>query len=576
MKEVLDDIERWRAAGQRVAVARVVGIEGSGPRDPGAAMAVSDDGEVAGSVSGGCVEGAVVTEALEVLDGERERGIVTSATPTTRRSRSASPAAAPSTSSSSRSTGERGSTAPVYERCATRCAAERAGRRWRPSSTGPDVGAKLLVRPGGEPLGTLGDPDLDRVVGPRRARRARGRAHVDPPLRRARRGPRGRACRVFIESFAPPPRMMIFGAVDFTAALARVGQGARLPRRPCATPAPVFATRAAVPDGRRGRRRLARPLPREGRRPTSGPRDAVCVLTHDPKFDVPAIVGALADRRRLPRRDGVAAARTTSAIERLREAGVDRRRASPGSWRRSGSTSAPARRRRPRSRSAPRSSPCAPAARRRRLRDSCRPHPHVDGRRAAVLAAGAGSRASRVRRTSCWHRSTAAGGVRGPSDTRWRRGWTRPSSSPVRSTSTASCQAVPAWCATTRWAEGQATSLQAALAAAGDAGHDAVVVGLGDQPLVPPDAWRAVAAPPGATAPIAVATYGGRRRNPVRLGAVGVAAAADRGRRGRPVAHAATARSRRRSSVQRRPGRHRHGRGPGPVGRRPGPPSERS
>ena len=77
MKEVLDDIERWRSAGHRVAVARVVGTEGSSPRDAGATMVVSDDGEVAGSVSGGCVEGAVVTAALEVLNGERERGIVT-------------------------------------------------------------------------------------------------------------------------------------------------------------------------------------------------------------------------------------------------------------------------------------------------------------------------------------------------------------------------------------------------------------------------------------------------------------------------------------------------------------------
>ncbi|MGI8492626.1 MAG: XdhC family protein [Acidimicrobiales bacterium] len=69
MKEVLDDIERWRSAGKRVAVARVVGVEGSGPRQPGATMVVNEDGEVAGSVSGGCVEGAVVTEALEVLSG---------------------------------------------------------------------------------------------------------------------------------------------------------------------------------------------------------------------------------------------------------------------------------------------------------------------------------------------------------------------------------------------------------------------------------------------------------------------------------------------------------------------------
>jgi xanthine dehydrogenase accessory factor len=77
MRDLLPDIERWRAAGHRVAVARVVGLDGSGPRDPGAAMAVSDAGEVAGSVSGGCVEGAVVTEALAVLAGEHERGVVT-------------------------------------------------------------------------------------------------------------------------------------------------------------------------------------------------------------------------------------------------------------------------------------------------------------------------------------------------------------------------------------------------------------------------------------------------------------------------------------------------------------------
>ena len=73
MREVLDDIDRWRSAGKRVAVARVVDVEGSGPRQPGAAMAVNEDGEVAGSVSGGCVEGAVVTEALEVLGGATPR-----------------------------------------------------------------------------------------------------------------------------------------------------------------------------------------------------------------------------------------------------------------------------------------------------------------------------------------------------------------------------------------------------------------------------------------------------------------------------------------------------------------------
>ena len=77
MKELLDDIDRWRAAGARVAVARVIDIEGSGPREPGAAMAVNESGEVAGSVSGGCVESAVVQEALAILAGEAPSRIVT-------------------------------------------------------------------------------------------------------------------------------------------------------------------------------------------------------------------------------------------------------------------------------------------------------------------------------------------------------------------------------------------------------------------------------------------------------------------------------------------------------------------
>lgn len=72
MREIIADLDRWKRQGKRVAVARVVDIEGSGPRLPGAAMAVNEDGDVAGSVSGGCVEGAVVVEALQSLeDGSR-------------------------------------------------------------------------------------------------------------------------------------------------------------------------------------------------------------------------------------------------------------------------------------------------------------------------------------------------------------------------------------------------------------------------------------------------------------------------------------------------------------------------
>jgi len=77
MNDLLDEIDRWRHAGERIAIARVVDVEGSGPRDPGAAMAVTQSGEVAGSVSGGCVEGAVVAEALAVLAGDRAPGVIT-------------------------------------------------------------------------------------------------------------------------------------------------------------------------------------------------------------------------------------------------------------------------------------------------------------------------------------------------------------------------------------------------------------------------------------------------------------------------------------------------------------------
>ncbi len=76
MREILEDLEKWRSAGKEIVIARVVDLEGSGPREPGASMAVNEDGEVTGSVSGGCVEGAVVSEALQIMES-KERRIVT-------------------------------------------------------------------------------------------------------------------------------------------------------------------------------------------------------------------------------------------------------------------------------------------------------------------------------------------------------------------------------------------------------------------------------------------------------------------------------------------------------------------
>jgi xanthine dehydrogenase accessory factor len=73
MLDVLETIERWRSEGQRVALATVVAVEESAPRDPGAVMAVNERGDVAGSVSGGCVESAVYDEAQDAIASGRAR-----------------------------------------------------------------------------------------------------------------------------------------------------------------------------------------------------------------------------------------------------------------------------------------------------------------------------------------------------------------------------------------------------------------------------------------------------------------------------------------------------------------------
>ena len=156
---------------------------------------------------------------------------------------------------------------------------------------GLGVGAKLLVTPDGAPRGTLGDPDLDRVV----ARDALGElAAARSGIRHY--GPQGQANQtdlaVFVESHAAPPRMVIFGAVDFTASLCRVAKVLGYHVTVCDARA-VFATRARFPSADEVVVDWPqRVLEEVGHR--LGPVDAVCVLTHDPKFDVPAIQGALA------------------------------------------------------------------------------------------------------------------------------------------------------------------------------------------------------------------------------------------------------------------------------------------
>jgi xanthine dehydrogenase accessory factor len=184
---------------------------------------------------------------------------------------------------------------------------------------GPAIGAKLLIRPDADPIGSLGDPELDRVV----ARDAVGELAIGS-TRVRRYGPHGEARRddvsVFIESFVPPAKMIIFGAVDFAAALTQVAKVLGYRVTLCDA-RELFATRARFPFADEvvvdWPHRL---LAKIGPELTS--RDAVCVLTHEAKFDVPAIVAALAtDIGYL----GAMGSRRTNddRAKRLREAGVD-------------------------------------------------------------------------------------------------------------------------------------------------------------------------------------------------------------------------------------------------------------
>ena len=291
MKEILAELDRWQQAGEQAAVARVIDLEGSGPRSPGAAMAVTAGAEVVGSVSGGCVEGAVVAESLEVM-AAGDRRIVTFGY-----SDDEAFAVGLTCGGTIHLFVEPLEWGPVHDALASDLATE-SPAALATVVEGPAVGAKMLVRPEGVPaVGSLGTAALDRAV----QRDARGELVAGRSgLRRystdgeySEQGEiRGAEVAVFVESFAPPPRMLIFGAVDFTAALARVAKVLGYRVTVCDA-RPVFATTKRFP--------MAddvvvswpdRLLDETGH--GLGPRDAVCVLTHDAKFDVPAICSALA------------------------------------------------------------------------------------------------------------------------------------------------------------------------------------------------------------------------------------------------------------------------------------------
>lgn len=190
---------------------------------------------------------------------------------------------------------------------------------------GPSLGGHLLVAGTDEVSGSLGHPELDRVV----ARDARAELEAGRSGIRTY-GPEGQTTpedlvdtpmvRVFVESWSPPPQMWIFGAVDFTAALAKVAKVLGYRVTVCDA-REIFATRRRFPMA--DEVRVAWPGAMFSERGDSlTARDAVCILTHDPKFDVPAIQGALATTVGYI---GVMGSRRTHErrLERLAEAGVE-------------------------------------------------------------------------------------------------------------------------------------------------------------------------------------------------------------------------------------------------------------
>ncbi|AEW99533.1 XdhC family protein [Streptantibioticus cattleyicolor] len=316
MLDIADELNRWVEQGRDFAVATVVTVGGSAPRGPGAALAVDDRGEAVGSVSGGCVEGAVYELCVQALqDGTVVRE---------RFGYSAEDAFAVGLTCG----GEVDVlVTPVRADAADRAvfaAAVAAAARGEAAAlvrvaAGPEhlLGRALLVRPDGSAEGGFGvAAELDgAVAGRARAMLEAGRTGVfdiaeDGSYCDA-------ALTVFVESSLPPPRMIVFGAIDFAAALVRVGAFLGYHVTVCDA-RPVFATRARFPEADE----IVVEWPhRYLRRTRTDGRTVVCVLTHDAKFDVPLLVEAL----RLPVAfvGAMGSRRTHEDRERrLREAGV--------------------------------------------------------------------------------------------------------------------------------------------------------------------------------------------------------------------------------------------------------------
>ena len=248
MNDVLPELQNWIERGDRIALATVVAVKKSAPRPPGAKMAVNEDGEIIGAVSGGCVEGAVVEIADRVLDGAPPQlvhfGIA---------DEEAWDVGLPCG-------GEIDVWIQEYQPGRFTEIARAGGRAAEVTLLeGAGPGAKLLFEEDGTVSGTLGAPELDDE-----ARRAAEEllwtetSELHGPL--------------FVDLIAPPPRLILFGAVPIAAALCTLARVTGW-RRYVVDPRQRFATAGALPRRRAGDRRLARGGVRAAGRDRSGDLD---------------------------------------------------------------------------------------------------------------------------------------------------------------------------------------------------------------------------------------------------------------------------------------------------------------
>jgi xanthine dehydrogenase accessory factor len=315
VRDILDTIAKWWAEDETFALATVVSTFRSAPRDPGAALAVEDGGEVIGSVSGGCVEGAVYELATEVTANGQSV--------LQRYGFSDDDAFAVGLTC--------GGIIDIFVEQVSKTTFPELGDIHEAVGRGEPVAVATVISGPGRTgarrviwgdaarpaTGSLGSGErLDSAVDDDvRGMLAQGLTGI---RRYGEHGERlGDELAVFVNSFAPPPRMYVFGAIDFAAAVARIGKFLGYYVTVCDA-RPVFATRARFPDADQvvvdwPHRFLAGV--------EADARTVICVLTHDPKFDVPVLevalrtpagyVGAMGSRRTHEDR-----------IERLREIGL--------------------------------------------------------------------------------------------------------------------------------------------------------------------------------------------------------------------------------------------------------------